>query len=201
MSRRQWIVWSWDERSKVWMEVAQGSEADMQIALDRKQSAAARLMPSARFTMTPKSEPPQEPPDELGESRLSGTRAQDRPGYQELVDKRTRKPSRPAEPADFTVKVEWHSPDAMFAAAFLRGGKAWTLDGALVGMGTTRAAAVEDLCGIARHLVIEGSNFLTEGTLLLNDRAWLFKVLAPADDEMRAAMRVFEAGYTARRQP
>lgn len=101
----------------------------------------------------------------------------------------------------FVVKVEWHSPDAAFAAVFLRDGKPWFLNGALVGMGSTRATAIDDLCGIARHLVIEGSNFLTEGELLLADREWLFRVLAPADDEMCAAMRVFQAGYTARRQP
>lgn len=59
----RFIVWSWDERSRVWMEVAQGSERDMTAILGRKQAAAARLMPSARFTMTLKSEPPWEAPD------------------------------------------------------------------------------------------------------------------------------------------
>lgn len=195
MSRQRWIVWSWDERNKTWMEVAQGSEADMQLALDRQQSAAARLMPSARFTMTPKSEPPRLPPDELGESHLSGMRAQDRPGYQELVDERIRKT---VAPADFVVKVEWHSPASMFAAAFLRDGEPWTLDGALVGMGPTREAAITDLTGIALHLVIHGGNFLTgDATLPLATREWLFRVLdqGPSDDEMFAAMRAArEAG-------
>jgi hypothetical protein len=60
---RKWAVWSWDERNRTWMAVAEGSEKNMTEVLARKQSAAARLLPSARFAMTPKSQPPQEAPE------------------------------------------------------------------------------------------------------------------------------------------
>jgi hypothetical protein len=59
----KWVVWDWDARSKLWLAVDSGSEKDMTAALERKRSAAARLMPSARFTMTPAMQPPQEAPE------------------------------------------------------------------------------------------------------------------------------------------
>jgi hypothetical protein len=59
-----WSVWSWDDQHKTWLEVAEGAKKDMTAALDRKRSAAARLMPSARFTLTPQDQPPQAPPDD-----------------------------------------------------------------------------------------------------------------------------------------
>lgn len=58
MASRKWAVWSWDDRNSTWVAVAEGTEKAMYEVLDRKRSAAARLMPSARFTMTPKSSPP-----------------------------------------------------------------------------------------------------------------------------------------------
>ena len=64
MASRAWAVWSWDDRNKVWLAVAEGTQRDMRKALDRKQSAAGRLMPSARFTVTPLSQPPAEPPED-----------------------------------------------------------------------------------------------------------------------------------------
>ncbi len=75
---------------------------------------------------------------------------------------------------------------------FLRDGNPWCLNGALAGMGGTREAAVTDLCGIARHLVMHGENFLTSGPLPLADREWLFRVLddRPSDGEMFAALAV-----------
>ena len=92
---------------------------------------------------------------------------------------------------DFTVKVEFHSPDAVFVAGFLRDGEPWILNGALVGMGGTREEAVTSLTGIARYLVLNGENFLTDAQLPLADRQWLFAVLdqGPLDDEMYAALR------------
>lgn len=57
-----WSVWSWDGQHKTWMEVAEGPKRDMTAALDRHRSAAARLMPSARFTMTRQDQPPTEAP-------------------------------------------------------------------------------------------------------------------------------------------
>jgi hypothetical protein len=59
-----WSVWSWDDQHKTWLEVAEGSRRDMTKALERKRSAATRLMPSARFTMTRQDQPPQDSPDD-----------------------------------------------------------------------------------------------------------------------------------------
>jgi hypothetical protein len=94
-------------------------------------------------------------------------------------------------PPPFAVEIQWHSPDAVWAAAFIRDGKAWYLDGALVGMSAVREGAVTDLIAAARHLVINGENYLTGGPILLADRDWLFEVLdqGPSDDEMYAAIR------------
>ena len=59
-----WIVWSWDERHELWMEVAQGGKRDMSATLKRKRSAAARLLPSARFAMTAAGDAPSGPPED-----------------------------------------------------------------------------------------------------------------------------------------
>jgi hypothetical protein len=102
-----------------------------------------------------------------------------------------------AERADLTVSVGWSQDDLSFAAVLLRDGKPWYLNGALVGMGSTREAALTDLLGIARHLVMHGENFLLPGLLPLADREWLFSLLdsGPSDDEMYAALRTArEAG-------
>ncbi len=88
------------------MQVDEGSEAAMKTSLARKQAAAARHMPSARFTVTPKNEPPQEPPDMLGESNLSGMRLQDHPGYQQLVDERTKRTKRTSVTSAYKVRVQ-----------------------------------------------------------------------------------------------
>ena len=62
MPSRKFAVWSWDDRNRVWMQVSEGSERDMKAALLAKRRAAERVLPSARFTITPKSEPPWEAP-------------------------------------------------------------------------------------------------------------------------------------------
>lgn len=72
------------------------------------------------------------------------------------------------------VRIEWHAPDAQYAAVFLREGAPWYLNGALVGFGNDPAGAVDDLVALAVHLVIEGENFLTQGPVDLVDREWLF---------------------------
>lgn len=64
MARQLWAVWSWDERNGLWMEVSQGTEKTMQAVLDRQRAAAAKHLPSARFTMTPESQPPREAPED-----------------------------------------------------------------------------------------------------------------------------------------
>jgi len=86
------------------------------------------------------------------------------------------------------VRLEYHSPDRVWVAVLLRAGQPWFLDGALVGMAATQGKAVEDLTGIARHLVIHGENALLDGPLSLGDREWLLAVLGPADTEMLDAM-------------
>lgn len=62
MPARKWTVWSWATAQQTWMGVAEGTEAEMKDVLARKRSAAARLLPSARFTATPRNEPPTEAP-------------------------------------------------------------------------------------------------------------------------------------------
>jgi hypothetical protein len=97
-----------------------------------------------------------------------------------------------AAPGGFDVRVEWHAPDVAFAAVFLRDGQPWFLDGALVGMAGSRGGAVDDLVGIARHLVTHGENFLTDMPLSLPDREWLFGLLDAGPDphdEMYSAIR------------
>lgn len=93
------------------------------------------------------------------------------------------------------VEVQWHSPDMMFAAVFIRDGQPWILNGALVGMGGTRGAAVEDLVALAGHLVREGGNFLTDNPVPVTDRRWLFNQIdsgADSTDNMYAALRQAE---------
>ena len=96
---------------------------------------------------------------------------------------------------EFTVQVQWHAPDQVFAAAFVRDGQPWFLGGALVGMGSTRGAAVDNLVGTARHLVIHGENYLTSQPLSLPDREWLFSLLdhGDSDVQMYAALQAARA--------
>jgi hypothetical protein len=94
--------------------------------------------------------------------------------------------------SNFAVEIQWHAPDLVYAAALLRDGQPWILGGALVGMGGTPGAAVDDLAGIGRHLVIEGENMLTGGPISLADREWLFNLLDPGpdlNDDMYAALQ------------
>lgn len=60
----EWTVWSWDARHGIWMAVGDGAEAEMTTVLDRQRAAAAKHLPSARFTMTRTVDPPTEPPDD-----------------------------------------------------------------------------------------------------------------------------------------
>lgn len=64
MNATQWAVWSWDAKNRMWLAVAEGTKREMTAALERKRSAAARLMPSARFTMTAMGRPPVDDPEE-----------------------------------------------------------------------------------------------------------------------------------------
>jgi hypothetical protein len=60
-----WSVWSWDEHSRCWLEVVEGiPKGDAANVLARKRQAAAKHLPSARFTMTETGKPPSEPPDQ-----------------------------------------------------------------------------------------------------------------------------------------
>lgn len=87
-------------------------------------------------------------------------------------------------PADINIHIQYHSPDQAFAAVFVRDGEPWYLDGALVGMDSTPAEAVQSLLDIAEYLVVHGENFLVEHgenflvdvTLPLGDRKWLFSL-------------------------
>ena len=100
---------------------------------------------------------------------------------------------------EFTVQVEWDAAEQMFAAAFLRDGQPWFLNGALVGMGSTRGAAVDNLADAARYLVTRGENYLTSQPLPLPDREWLFSVLdhGDANIEMHAALQAARAAAAA----
>jgi hypothetical protein len=101
---------------------------------------------------------------------------------------------------EFTVKVEWDAAEQMFAAAFLRDGRPWFLNGALVGTGSTRGAAVDNLADAARYLVAHGENYLTSQPLPLPDREWLFSVLdhGDANIEMHAALHAARGAAAAR---
>jgi hypothetical protein len=96
-------------------------------------------------------------------------------------------------PDGSVIEIQWHAPDMAFAAGFLRDGQPWILDGALVGMGATRGAAVDDLTSLARELVRTGENCLSDGQVLpLTDRRWLFDQIDPGpdlNDDLYAAMR------------
>jgi len=92
------------------------------------------------------------------------------------------------------VNLSWHMPDQCFAAVFVRDGEPWYLDGACVGMGSTRGEAVEDLIGIAEHLVVHGHNFLVPDGIPIADRRWIFAILDPGsrDDAMYSALRTVD---------
>jgi hypothetical protein len=100
------------------------------------------------------------------------------------------------------IEVQWHSPDWAFAAGFLRDGTPWLLDGALVGMGPTRGAAVENLVGIARELVITGENFMTSGQVPVADRRWLFEQIdGDAPDFSEEAVTALRQAEEAAKSP
>lgn len=56
-------IWSWDTRDGIWMAVTEGTQSAMTGTLGRKRQAAAKHLPSARFTMTRTNEPPEGAPD------------------------------------------------------------------------------------------------------------------------------------------
>jgi hypothetical protein len=78
---------------------------------------------------------------------------------------------------DIDIKVQWHSPDLVWAAVLVRDGEPWFLNGALVGLHANISGAVAELLGLMKHLIIHGENFLTEGEIPLEDRIWMFKLL------------------------
>lgn len=94
---------------------------------------------------------------------------------------------------EMDLRVEWSGDDSAWAAVLIRDGEPWYLDGALVGMESTPAGAVTDLLGIARHLVMEGSNFLMRDKppLSAEDRRWLFTLtdVGVSDDLAYQAVR------------
>jgi hypothetical protein len=98
---------------------------------------------------------------------------------------------------DIDVKLQWHSPDSVFAAVLVRDGEPWYLDGALVGLSGDPGDAVAELIEQAIHMVTTGESFLTDGEIELGDRIWLFKLMdqgSLANDEMYAAIRAANGG-------
>lgn len=98
---------------------------------------------------------------------------------------------------DIDIKLQWHSPDEVFAAVLMRDGEPWFLNGALVGMSGDPGDAVAEVIEQAIHLVTHGESFLIEGEIELPDRIWLFKLLdqgSLASDEMYAAVREANGG-------
>jgi hypothetical protein len=65
MSDDPWTVWSWNETHHSWYETGSGTGQEARQILESKRTAATRIMPGARFTMTPKGVIPQEPPDDI----------------------------------------------------------------------------------------------------------------------------------------
>lgn len=94
---------------------------------------------------------------------------------------------------ELDLRVEWSGDNGCWAAVFVRDGKPWYLDGALVGMEATPAKALEELLALARHLVVEGSNFLRQDRppLSAKDRRWLFDLtdVGVSDDLAYQAVR------------
>jgi len=98
---------------------------------------------------------------------------------------------------DIDVKLQWHSPDRVFAAVLVRDGEPWYLNGALVGMSGDPGDAVAELIEQAIHMVTTGESLLMEGEIELADRIWLFKLLdqgSLANDTMYAAVRDANGG-------
>jgi hypothetical protein len=71
------------------------------------------------------------------------------------------------------ARVEYDADDRVWAAVFLRDGEPWYLDGACVGIGPDPGGALDDLVRVAAYLVHAGGNFLTDGPIRPDDRAWL----------------------------
>lgn len=92
------------------------------------------------------------------------------------------KPEGQPNTQDLDVRIQWHQPDASFVAVLLRNGVPWYLDGALVGYGSTRDQAVEDLVEIVNYLILNGENALTQGAISMEDRTWLFKLMDKGND-------------------
>lgn len=90
---------------------------------------------------------------------------------------------------ELTIKAQWSDPDMAWAAALTRDGADYDLNGALVGMAGDLPGAVEELHGLARHLVIEGGNYLCKH-LPLPDRLWLADAIDPRNQDtgMRVAL-------------
>ena len=80
---------------------------------------------------------------------------------------------------EFDTRIQWHAPDGAFAAVLIRDGSPWFLDGALVGMGSTRSEAIQDLERLAWFLIVNGSNGLMDAPLEPADRSWLLDLLEP----------------------
>jgi hypothetical protein len=57
-------IWSWEARDSIWKAVAEGTKDGMTGILGRRRQAAAKHLPSARFTMTRTNEPPTVPPED-----------------------------------------------------------------------------------------------------------------------------------------
>ena len=72
----QWIVWLWNERPALWVQVDEGTKGSMRRSLARRQSAAARLEPSARYAMSAAGEPLPEPSEKgtVNERAAAGVR-------------------------------------------------------------------------------------------------------------------------------
>ena len=97
---------------------------------------------------------------------------------------------------DLNIRCQWHSPDRLWAAVFVRDGEEWYLEGALVGMGKDPAEAVEDLWFHAEEFVFDGYNPLHPEKIPVEDRIWLFKFYdyRGASDHMYAAIREANGG-------
>jgi hypothetical protein len=84
--------------------------------------------------------------------------------------------------AECTIRLEYDNAEEGWVAVFVRDGEPWIMDGALVGMGTDPASAVENLTGLSMWLIAHGENFLTKGQIDPADRLWLRTLLAPLGD-------------------
>jgi hypothetical protein len=103
------------------------------------------------------------------------------------------------------IKLQWHQPERLFVAMFMRDGQPWSLGGSVVGRHARPGEAVDALIRVATDLVIDGETSLTRGQISLDDRGWLFSLLDQGSEpeireKMYMALRLAETVAATKRR-